>query len=201
MNHAAVLLAFGVLAGVSFGSLALAEDVTDLARQAESDVKDGKTSEAYDAMRKAVLEIWNAGPLFVRKAIFVTESPAGFGIYNPRSDSVFAPGEKLVLYVEPVGFTWKPKDGLNHAELVADLVLKDAEDTVIGQQEGFATFTFDSREKNLEVMSAITIDFTEAPPGKYSAELKFTDTLGDKSATFSLPFEIKDSAKSSSAQP
>lgn len=201
MKHAAVLLAFGVLAGASFGSLAHAEDVTDLAKQAASDAKDGKNLEAYDAMRKAALEIWNGGPLFFRKTLFVTKPPAGFGIYNPRPDNVFAPDEKLILYVEPVGFTWKMKDGLNQAELVADLVLKDAEDTVMGQQEGFATFTFDSREKNLEIMTAVTIDFTEAPPGKYSAELKFTDTLGDKSATFSLPFEIKGEEESSSAQP
>ena len=201
MKHAAFVLAFGVFAGAIFGSAAQAEDVTDLAKKAESDVKDGKTLEAYDAMRKAALEIWNAGPLLIRKALFVTKPPGGFGIYNPRPDSVFAPGEKLIVYVEPVGFVWKTADGLNNAELVADLVLKNAEGSVIGQQEGFATFTFDSREKNLEVMSAVTIDLTEAPAGKYSAELKFTDTIGDKSATFSLPFEIKGDTASSSAQP
>lgn len=201
MKYAAGVLALGFFAGASFGSLAHAEDVTDLAEQAESDVKDGKTLEAHDAMRKATMEIWNAGPLLFRKALFVTKPPVGFGIYDPRSDSVFAPGEKLIVYVEPVGFTWKLKDGLNHAELIADLVIKETEGTVIGQQEGFATFTFDSREKNLEVMSAVTIGLTEASAGKYSAELKFTDTLGDKSATFTLPFEIKDDSGSSSAQP
>lgn len=201
MKHAAVILVLGVLACASFGSLAYAEDVTDLAKQAKSDVKDGKNLEAYDVMRKAALEIWNEGPLLFRKTLFVTKPPAGFGIYNPRPDNVFGPDEKLLLYIEPVGFAWKPKDGLNHAELVADLVLKDAEDTVMGQQEGFAIFTFDSHEKNLEVMTAVTIDFTEAPAGKYSAELKFTDTIGDKSATFSLPFEIKGEDESSSAQP
>jgi len=40
-------------------------------------------------------------------------------------------------------------------------------------------------------MTSLTIDFTEAPVGKYVAELKFTDKLGDKSASFELPFEIK----------
>ena len=40
-------------------------------------------------------------------------------------------------------------------------------------------------------MTALTIDFTEAPVGKYVAELKFTDKLGKKSASFELPFEIK----------
>jgi hypothetical protein len=47
-------------------------------------------------------------------------------------------------------------------------------------------------------MTALTIDFTEAPAGIYAAELKFTDKLGDKSATFELPFEIKAESDASS---
>jgi len=204
MKHAALCLTLALAAATGLGSAAGAQDVTALAKQAQAAAKDGKALEAYDKMRQATLKMWTAGPLEFRKALFVTKPPAGFGIYNPRPDSTFEPGEKLILYVEPVGFTWKPKDGLNHAALVADLVLKDEEGTIMGQQEGFATFTFDSREENLEVMSAVTIDFTEAPAGKYSAELKFTDTLGDKSATFTLPFEIKDEKaeeEASNAQP
>lgn len=191
MKHAAIVLACALAAGVGFGERASAEDLTDLAKQAASDAKDGKNLEAFDAMRKGALQVWTSGPLLFRKAIFVTKAPAGFGIYDPRPDSVFKPGEKLFIYVEPVGFTWKEKNGLNHAQIVADLVLKDEEGTVLGEQKGFGTFTFDSREENMEVMTALTIDFTEAPPGKYTAELKFTDTEGDKSATFELPFEIE----------
>ena len=58
-------------------------------------------------------------------------------------------------------------------------------------QVGFGTFTFDSRDRNLEVMTALTIVFTEAPAGKSVAELKFTDQLGKKSASCELPFEIE----------
>ena len=191
MKHAALILALAVCAGASLGGVACAEELTDLAKQADSEAKAGKNLEAYDTMRKATLQVWNAGPFLFHKALFVTGSPNGFGIYDPRPDNVFKQGEKLVIYVEPVGFTWEPKDGLNHAQIVADLVLKDGEGTVVGQQEGFGTFTFDSREENMEVMSALTIDFTEAPPGKYAAELKFTDKVGGKTASFELPFEIK----------
>jgi hypothetical protein len=191
MKHAAIVFVFALAAGVGLGTIAQAEDLTDLAKQAQKDAKDGKNLEAYDAMRKAARQVWSDGPLLFRKAMFVTKAPDGFGIYDPRPDAVFKPGEKLFIYVEPVGFTWKEKDGLNHAQLVADLVLKDGEGTVVGEQEGFGTFTFDSREENMEVLTSLTIDFTEAPVGKYAAELKFTDKLGDKSASFELPFEIK----------
>jgi hypothetical protein len=191
MKHAAIVLALAFAAAAGFGGTGHAEDLTDLAKQAASEAKDGKDLEAYDTIRKAALKVWSSGPLLFRKAIFVIKPPAGFGIYDPRADSVFKPGEKLYIYVEPVGFTWKKQDGLNRAELVADLVLKDEEGTVLGEQKGFGTFKFESREQNMEVLTSLTIDFTEAPAGKYAAELTFTDKIGDKSATFTLPFEIK----------
>jgi len=186
------LFALALLAGAAFAVAASAEELTDLAKQAESDVKDGKTLDAYDAMRKASLQVWNTGPLTFRKAIFVSNKPGGFGVYDPRPDSVFKPGEKLIIYVEPVGFTWQPKNGLNHAQLVVDLVLKDGDGNVVAQQQGFGNFSFDSHEQNMETMTAVTIDFAEAPAGKYAAELTFHDTVGDKSASFELPFEIKE---------
>lgn len=202
MKHAAIVLAIALAVGLRLEGTAHAENLVDMAKRAESDAKAGKNLEAYDAIRKAALQVWTSGPLLFRKAIFVTKAPGGFGVYDPRPDSVFKPGEKLFIYVEPVGFTWKEKNGLNHAQIVADLVLKGSEGTVLGQQEGFGTFTFDSRDETMEVMTALTIDFTEAPPGKYAAELKFTDKLGDKSATFELPFEIKKPEDdTSSAQP
>lgn len=194
MKRAAILV-LALLVGTAFAVAASAEELTDLAKQAETDVKDGKNPEAYDAIRKAALQVWNAGPLFFRKAIFVSQKPGGFGVYDPRPDSVFKPGEKLLIYVEPVGFTWQPKNDLNHAQLVVDLVLKDGEGNVVAQQQGFGTFTFDSREQNMETMTAVTIDFGDAPPGKYAAELTFHDTVGDKSANVELPFEIKEEAK------
>ncbi|ODS00447.1 hypothetical protein AUC69_00845 [Methyloceanibacter superfactus] len=192
MKHVAVVLTFAVLAYASLSGAARAGELTDLAKQAESDAKAGKHLEAYDTIRKAALTEWEAAPLLFRKSLFVAGDPGGFGIYDPRADNVFKKGEKLVIYVEPVGFTWQPKDGLNNALLVADLIVKDGEGTVVAQQEGFGTFTFKSHEKNMEVMSVLTIDFSGAPAGKYIAELKFNDKLGDKSASFELPFEIKE---------
>jgi len=192
MKCFAVVFALALLAGASLGGTVHAENLTDMVKQAESDAAAGKHLEAYDGMRKATQQLWDGSPLLFRKALFVTGAPAGFGIYDPRPDSVFKSGEKLIIYVEPVGFKWEAKDGLNHALLTADLTLRDGEDNIVAEQQGFGTFTFDSREQNMEIMTALTIDFTEAPPGKYTAEFKFTDGVGDKSATVRLPFEIKE---------
>ena len=192
MRHAAIAVALALSACVGLEGRAHAQDLTALAKKAKAAAKNGKDLEAYETIRKATLKVWRSSPLLFRKAIFVTKAPKGFGVYDPRPDDIFKPGEKLYIYVEPVGFTWKDRDGLKHAELVADLVLKDSEGMVLGEQEGFGTFTFDIREQITEVMTSLAFDFPEAPAGKYTAELKFTDTLGKKSATFELPFEIKE---------
>jgi hypothetical protein len=187
----AAALASALLAAAILSGGAYAGQIVDLAKQAEEQSTDGKSLDAYETMRKAVFQVWNASPLLFRKALFVTSSPAGFGIYDPRPDNVFKQGEKIYIYVEPVGFGWEAKDGLNHAELVADLALKDGEGTVVGKQEGFGTFTFNSREQNIELLTSISFEFPEAPAGKYTAMLTFHDKVGDKSASFELPFEIK----------
>lgn len=191
MKPAAVVFALAVLVGANLGGAAYAEELTDMAKQAESDSKAGRHLAAYDVMRKATQKIWNASPLLFRKSLFVSGTPGGFGIYDPRPDNVFKSGEKLVIYVEPVGFKWESKNDLNHALLVADLTLKNGDGTVVAQQADFGKFTFDSRDQNMEIMTVLAIDFTDAPVGKYIAELKFTDKVGDKSASFELPFEIK----------
>ncbi|MGH6735121.1 MAG: hypothetical protein ACRECX_03455 [Methyloceanibacter sp.] len=191
MKHAALVVAL-VLLGAGLAGTASAEDApAQGAAPAASEAEAAKNLEALESMRKARLKVWDEGPLLFRRALFVADSPGGFGIYNARPDTVFKPGEKLVIYAEPVGFKWQNKDGLEHALLVADLVLRAEDGNVVASQESFGEFRFDSHEQNMEVMAVLTIDFTGAPPGKYVVECTFRDQMGDKSAKFALPFEIK----------
>jgi hypothetical protein len=194
MKFVPIVSALALLAG-SLGGTAHAEDLTDMAKQAESDSKEGKHLEAYDTMRKAMFQVWEKSPLLLRKALFVTKPPGGFGVYDPRPDNVIKKGEKLVVYMEPIGFEWEPKDSLSHARLVADFTLRDGEGTVIAEQEEFGTFTYEAREPILDVIASISISFPEAPAGKYVAELKLIDTVGDKSASIELPFEVEKGEK------
>jgi hypothetical protein len=191
MKRAAIVLALAVLAGASLGGSASAENLTDLAKKAEAESKAGKHLDAYEVMRKATLQVWDASPLLFRRALFVAGSPSGFGIYNARPDTVFKQGEKLVIYAEPIGFKWQEKDGLEHALLVADLVLRAEDGNVVASQENFGEFKFDSHEQNMEVMAVLTIDFTGAPAGKYVVDCTFKDKMSDKTGKFELPFEIK----------
>jgi hypothetical protein len=82
-----------------------------------------------------------------------------------------------VIYAEPIGSKWQEKDGLNHALLVADLVLQTEDGNVAAGQKNFGQFKFDSHEQNMEVMAVLTIDFTGAPAGKYVVETTFNDKM------------------------
>jgi hypothetical protein len=150
-----------------------------------------QTLQEIDRRDAAVFEAWNAAPLAVRKAIFVSEHPQGYGEYVERADNVFKPGEKLVAYAEPVGYGWKDiGKGEYEFGFKADFLIKSSDGKVLGGQEDFADLTQKSHERNREFMVVLTLSLSDAPPGEYLLEYKLRDVTGDKSTTFKMPFKI-----------
>lgn len=49
----------------------------------------------------------------------------GYGIHEPHKSSSFKPGEKISLYVEPMGYAYKPIQSLNLMNFTADLLASD----------------------------------------------------------------------------
>ena len=47
---------------------------------------------AYDAVREALVAVWDELPLSVRNATLVTGTPKGFGQYERRTSNSFKPG-------------------------------------------------------------------------------------------------------------
>jgi hypothetical protein len=144
-----------------------------------------------DKAEKAVDAVWAQGPLRFRQAFFVSEPPAGFGIYTARPDTPFKPGEKLIVYAEPVGFGWKDNgDGTYNLGFNVDLSIKSADGTELGKQENFSKAVVTSHTRNHEFMLVITLDLSGADPGKYVVDYTVHDIASPKSALISLPFAI-----------
>lgn len=144
-----------------------------------------------DKRDAAVIEAWNATPLTVRKAVFVSEHPSGYGEYVERKNNIFKQGEKLVVYAEPIGYGWKDAGGGQYQlGFKVDFVVKGADGKVLGGQENFADMTQTSHMRNREFMVVLTLSLSDAPPGDYVVEYKLHDIASDKTATFSLPFKI-----------
>jgi hypothetical protein len=141
----------------------------------------------------ALIEAWTAAPLTVRRVVFVSERPAGFGQYKERPNSTFKAGEKLVTYAEPVGYGWKDiGNGVFLFGFKADFQIKSRDGEVLAVQENFADLVQNSRARNREFLVTLTLTLNGAPAGDYAVEYKLRDIASPKTVVFSQPFTIKD---------
>ena len=71
---------------------------------------------------------------------FVSSESGGYGIYEDRKSNVFKPGETILLYVEPLGYTYgtvTDEDGntLYTINFTLDFIISDKNENVLGGQE------------------------------------------------------------------
>lgn len=188
MNRLALLIAG---AGVAlFGATAAAGEVADAAAKAEALAGEGKHLQALDVMSEGLDLLWGQTPLTVRKAVFVQANPGGFGVYQGRDGSVFKPGEKLMIYAEPVGYAYRKDGDAYEVDLVADVALRSPRGT-LGAQKNFATFGLKSLVKNREFYAFITYDFSGLEAGEYVAKTTLTDQVSGKKTSFDMPFTME----------
>lgn len=187
--------AFGVAAMVVapiYHGIAFAGPLADAAARAEQMAAAGDVAGARAAIRDAVSDFSSGLPFAVGTATFVAGDPFGFGMFEPRQNSVFKPGEKIVAYIEPLGLTWKPASVPNKTEtrFTVDFDLLDAGGTVLGSQKAFGNFVFSGVSKNAEIFATLTLDVSEAPVGNYVLRYHLNDTNSGKTAAVDLPFSI-----------
>jgi hypothetical protein len=145
-----------------------------------------------DALQLAVTDAWTKMPLTVRRAVFVTEKPQVIGAWSERTSNVFKAGDPMMTYVEPVGYTWKPRGDLFDFGLSADVVIKSSDGKILGGQENFARVSFSNHIKLQEFMLNLTMSAEGLAPGKYVLEYKLHDQGSDKVATFAQTFTISE---------
>lgn len=102
----------------------------------------------------------------------VPESIGGYGVYEDRSSNTFAPGEDIVLYVEPVGFSYQPlafnNDTLYLMNFTADVVIADSEGSIVGGFQNLPISEIVSHHQNKEINLVITLSQSEPfPEGNY----------------------------------
>ena len=147
--------------------------------------------EEVDKRQAAVIEAWQKTPLTIRRALFIEGEPRGFGLYRERSTKDFKPGEKVVVYAEPVGYGWKDAgNGMFELGFIVDFLIKSKEGEVLAGKENFMRIATESHTRNMEFMVVLTLNMSSAPVGDYVVEYKLRDIASDKSATFEMPFKI-----------
>lgn len=179
-----------LIAAIVMTGTAMAQDVTNKAKEAEALAASGKYVEAIAALDQAATALWDKAPLSFRRALWVAEPPQGFGAYNPRETNVYAAGDGMIAYVEPVGFGWKKTGDVWRTDMVADLTIKSKQGEVLLRKTDFQKLQLGSRVRNREFMTRFTYTLTGIPPGEYIAETTLRDLVTGKSGTFALPFVI-----------
>jgi hypothetical protein len=150
--------------------------------------------------RELYLSVWNQTQFNATFSTFVEPfSAAGYGVYEERGN-VFAPGETIVLYVEPVGFAHEQvideESGSNNntmlylMNMTADYEIAAANGTELQLIEDVQVGNITSHRPNTEMFLTLTLTpgVQPLPVGSYVITYSVTDEISDES--FVLEKEI-----------
>jgi hypothetical protein len=152
----------------------------------------GQSLDALIAAEQAVAAAWDATPLAFRKVLFASNIEA-YGVYTEKEGAVFAPGEPVVIYAEPVGYGYRTNaDGTFSFGFNFDLVVKTDDGEIVAGKDDFANTELVSKVQNREFLVSLTLTLNEAPAGNYVLEYLAQDIASDETATIALPFTISE---------
>jgi hypothetical protein len=142
-----------------------------------------------------VMNQTSAGFRSVFNTFVVPGSSHGYGIYEEHKSNVFKPGEKIVLYIEPVGFTHKTIIGTNKeilylSNFTADVIISDKAGKVLGGVQNLPVSEILSHHRNNEV--SLTVSLTQSNPfpvGDYLVKYLIKDV--PSGSTFQIVKNIK----------
>jgi hypothetical protein len=147
-----------------------ASSFTTSSNTAPSNVSSHKRIAELKAAREQLLLAWNHTSFQDQFDTFVN-SADGYGVYEEHKSNVFKPGEPIVLYVEPVGFTHMPiSDGggpTNNLQLylinmTAGITLSDIQGNIFLGRENIPLLSVISHNKNTELF--INLRLTQSTP-------------------------------------
>ena len=143
---------------------------------------------AYDAVRRALVAVWDELPLSVRNATLVEGTPEGFGQFTRRAGNSFAPDEAVTVYAELYGYgvTSRANGGYVRT-LSADLALVDATGAVRANQIGFWSSEETFEQRPLEMHLSFSATLSAFPAGDYTLRFTVHDVLYDEQTSFDVP--------------
>jgi PsbP len=145
------------------------------------------TSNATDlnTAREQYLSAWTSSGFHSQFDIFVN-SIDGYGIYQEHKSNIFKPGEDIILYVEPVGFSHVPVN-INNTKLylvnlTASIILSDTQGNILFGRENIPILDIVSHTQNTEMFARLRVGQSSPfPPGGYVITYILNDVPSGKS--------------------
>jgi hypothetical protein len=127
---------------------------------------------------------------------FISSESEGYGIYNEKHSNVFKPGDEVIIYVEPIGYTYRTLTDENGTklysiELSADMTVTDKNGANIGEQKDLPLLDVLSHHQNKELHGELSTTGTETlEPGDYTVKWTITDENSGKTFDIVKDFTI-----------
>ncbi|MCA9230966.1 MAG: hypothetical protein KDA57_09960 [Planctomycetales bacterium] len=156
------------------------EDQPDVKRRAAGSLMH------LDSARASLAEL---ATLHVRNLTFV-DSVDGYGVYQPREETKFRPGDQVSLYTEVENFrSESTKEGYRTYLTTSYEVLDQNNQRVDGAQFPDVEDLCRNQRRDFHVQYGVALP-TRIYPGHYKLQLTITDQLSHKIGQMSVPFEI-----------
>jgi hypothetical protein len=146
---------------------------------------------AYQAVREALIAVWDELPLTVMNATLVTGTPKAFGQYERRTSKAFALDEPVTVYAELYGYGVEAIASGGYARrLSADLSLLDESGAIRANQVDFWTSeeTFEHRPLEMHLSFSATLSAFE--PGSYTLRFTIHDLTKPAETSFDIPIQL-----------
>ena len=188
----ATLLFLAPLAAAAQDAPPATDGAEALISQAVEAAERDQAVEALARAEDAFFAIWDRLPLDFRQIELVRGEPEGYGQIEPRADNVFAPGEEITVYVDPIGFGWREGENGWETDLAADFVLSTPEGRIIAGQKDFGEFRIRSPRRARESFLVVNYEFSGVPDGDYVLTTTVKDRIDEETASFELPITISE---------
>lgn len=185
-------LALGFLIALASAGAGLAGPVADTAAEIEAKLAASDGVGAISAAQDLLASVWSqTTELTFGQALLVEQEATGYGVYNPRPTNIFKPGEKILLYCEPMGFDYgNPGEGLWSVNFFIDLQILDAGGSQLANLPEVTQYNMVSRHLNREIPANITYVLQGIKPGRYTLVTTLRDKNSQKSGSFQTAIEI-----------
>lgn len=168
-----------------------ASEITPYVNEVENHYANRDVLKAAEALRNALVVVYNHSNLKVEQAELVSGKPRGFGMIQRRKNNVYRPDETIVIYVEPVGYHIVTQGNTYSFGVTADFSVTDEKGNILGGKKGFGKWGFTTQGRPLfDFYLTLTYNFTGIKPGKYFILTTLTDKYGGGSVTIKTPIEI-----------
>ena len=189
-------LLFAIILTASVGQTVGAQEDTPQAtlKAALEALQINDTRKALVAAHRSMLLLTQQDKFHIRTSKLIASSSNGWGTYTERKNNEYNVGEKIRVYVEPGSFKYKRgAEGSFNFGFTVDFFLTQPDGNILGGQEKFGDFPFESQRPNTEISLNLSINLSGVPTGNYFLKIVVHDKISKESGFVNIPIVIKSS--------